>query len=198
MQLVCLGNPHLSAEEFRQLASLTSGLVRHEAVDVVVTSGREVMAEARRGGHAQQLERFGATLLTDTCWCMLDEPVVPPTASSLITNSAKYAHYAPGLTGRQVRFSSLQGCVAAATSGLAPPRPIARWLGGSAGVEGRRAADGGAVAAPGNASAGPPPRAAARGPLGRRALFTGPDAARALVRGGGGVRLARSALRTRS
>jgi predicted aconitase len=35
--------------------------------------------------------------VNDTCWCMLTEPVVPVGSEALITNSAKYAHYAPGL-----------------------------------------------------------------------------------------------------
>jgi len=77
-------------------------------------------------GHAAALEHFGARLLTDTCWCMLGEPVVPPAARTLLTNSAKFAHYGPGLLDRQVRFASLAGCVAAACTGLAPPRPA--WV----------------------------------------------------------------------
>ena len=57
---------------------------------------------------------------------MLGEPVVPPAAVTLVTNSAKFAHYAPGLVGRQVRFASLEGCVAAALTGRVP-RAAPRW-----------------------------------------------------------------------
>ena len=57
---------------------------------------------------------------------MLGEPVVPPAAITLVTNSAKFAHYAPGLVGRQVRFASLEGCVAAALTGRVPRAPP-RW-----------------------------------------------------------------------
>ena len=57
---------------------------------------------------------------------MLTEPVVPPAAVTLVTNSAKFAHYAPGLVGRQVRFASLEGCVAAALTGRVP-RAAPRW-----------------------------------------------------------------------
>lgn len=90
----------------------------------------EVLAESRRLGFAALLEAFGADLLSDTCWCMLGEVVPPPRAvkgTALITNSAKYAHYAPGLVRRQVRFGSLQSCVEAACTrrvGGLPP-----WLG---------------------------------------------------------------------
>ena len=44
-----------------------------------------------------------------------------------MTNSGKYAHYGPGLSGRAVRFGSLADCVAAAvTGGLR--RGLPDWL----------------------------------------------------------------------
>lgn len=87
----------------------------------MITSSRQVVAQAEAAGHLATLQAFGARLVTDTCWCMLDEPLVPPGARTLMTNSAKYAHYAPGLVGRQVRFAGLAGCVEAAVGGRAPP-----------------------------------------------------------------------------
>jgi predicted aconitase len=45
----------------------------------------------------------------------------------LMTNSGKYAHYAPGLCGREVRFGSLSDCADAAETGAAPKQmPV--WL----------------------------------------------------------------------
>lgn len=73
------------------------------------------------------LKAFGARLVTDTCWCMLDEPLVPPGARTLMTNSVTYAHYAPGLTGRQVRFAGLADCVEAGVGGRAPAG-LPAWL----------------------------------------------------------------------
>ena len=73
--------------------------------------------KARAAGDVKVLEDFGAQLLNDTCWCMIGEPVIPPSCTTLITNSAKYAHYGPGLAGRQVHFGSLAACVEAACSG---------------------------------------------------------------------------------
>jgi hypothetical protein len=57
---------------------------------------------------------------------MLTEPVVPVGSSTLLTNSAKYAHYAPGLVNRKVRFNTLAACVEAAATGEAAPPPA--WL----------------------------------------------------------------------
>ena len=65
--------------------------------------------------------------------CMLTEPVVPVLARTILTNSAKYAHYGPGLIGRRFRFANLEGCVAASITGRAPTtRPA--WLGGATGA----------------------------------------------------------------
>eukprot|EP00929_Paragymnodinium_shiwhaense_P008015 TRINITY_DN111934_c0_g1_i1.p1 TRINITY_DN111934_c0_g1~~TRINITY_DN111934_c0_g1_i1.p1 ORF type:complete len:639 (-),score=84.44 TRINITY_DN111934_c0_g1_i1:434-2350(-) len=135
IDLVALGNPHLSLDECRELASLVGGgggeetLPKHPEVNVVVTLGRSVHSQASAAGYTKILEAFGAQFITDTCWCMLTEPVVPTTSETLITNSAKYAHYAPGLVNRKVRFSSLAGCIQAARTGTAPTRPSFRELG---------------------------------------------------------------------
>ena len=92
----------------------------------MLTVGREVR-EGAADGDARAIEDFGCELVSDTCWCMLREPVVPARARTLLTNSAKYAHYAPGLVGRRVRFASLERCVEAAVRGtVSDARP--RWL----------------------------------------------------------------------
>jgi len=46
---------------------------------------------------------------------------------TLMTNSGKYAHYAPGLVGRAVRFDSMAACVEAACTGKAR-QGLPAWL----------------------------------------------------------------------
>jgi cis-L-3-hydroxyproline dehydratase len=117
--LVALGNPHFSLSECAALARLCTGRRKHPEVALVITCGRQVLEQARQAGHIALLEAFGAQFVTDTCWCMLGEPVLPVTAKTLMTNSGKYAHYAPGLVGRRVHFSGLAACVEAACTGRA-------------------------------------------------------------------------------
>ncbi len=128
IELVSLGNPHFSLSEFARLAGLVRGRMRSPGVSVVVTCGRAVQLAARDAGYIAEIERFGATIMTDTCWCMIGEPMVPPAARTLMTNSGKYAHYAPGLVGRAVRFGGLAACVEAACSGFSR-RARPGWLG---------------------------------------------------------------------
>lgn len=134
VDLVALGNPHFSVEEHGRMAEFCQGRLKHPDVTVVVTSGPQVLAESRSLGFGEQLEAFGAQLVSDTCWCMLGEvvpaptSVLPPESRTLMTNSAKYAHYAPGLVKRRVRFGSLASCIEAACNRVVPKtRPP--WLG---------------------------------------------------------------------
>ncbi|MCT4654329.1 MAG: aconitase X [Cohaesibacter sp.] len=117
VDLVSLGNPHFSLGEFRALAALCEGKVKSPSCEMVITAGREIIAQAQEAGYLAVIERFGARIVSDTCWCMIEEPVIPKTAQVILTNSAKYAHYGPGITGRAFRLGSLSGCVTAAISG---------------------------------------------------------------------------------
>ena len=127
VELVAFGSPHFSVEECRRLAALIEGHTRHPSVAVIVTCGRAVRDRARAEGTLHSLEVFGAQVVTDLCWCSISEPVFPSAARTLMTNSGKYAHYAPGLSGRAVRFGSMTDCVSAAQTGRAPASPPA-WL----------------------------------------------------------------------
>jgi len=117
VDMICLGNPHFSFTECEALASLCKGRTRSPDVAVVVTLGRAIHAQCETAGIVSQLEAFGVQLVNDTCWCMLQQPVIPPAGSILMTTSAKYAHYAPGLVNRYIHFGSLADCVDTACAG---------------------------------------------------------------------------------
>ena len=126
VDLVAIGSPHASREELRALASALAG--RRARIETIVTAGVDVIAAAREEGVIAALEACGVRVIADLCWCTIAEPVFPPAARSLMTNSGKYAHYAFGLSGRPARFGGLADCVEAALTGLAP-EGAPRWLG---------------------------------------------------------------------
>jgi predicted aconitase/predicted aconitase with swiveling domain len=127
IDLVSLGNPHFSFSECEKLAALCRGRTKHKDVTVVVTCGRATHDKIREAGMLLELERFGVQFVTDTCWCMITEPLIPQTAETIMTNSGKYAHYGPGLTGRSFHFGSLAACVEAACTGVTSDAPPL-WL----------------------------------------------------------------------
>jgi predicted aconitase len=114
LDLVVLGSPHFSLAEFRALAALLHGR-RHPAVRFLVTTSRAVAHLARQAGLLEPLEAFGGEVTVDTC--ILASPMLPPEIRRLMTNSGKYAYYAPGLLGAQVAYGSLEDCVRSATAG---------------------------------------------------------------------------------
>lgn len=125
VDLVAIGSPHASLQECRALADALAG--RRVTIATIVTAGRQVIAAARTEGTLARLEASGVQVLPDLCWCSISEPVFPPGARTVMTNSGKYAHYGPGLSGRALRFGGLAACAGAAVSGHAP-RALPGWL----------------------------------------------------------------------
>ncbi len=133
LDLVVLGSPHFSLAEFRALAPLVSGGRRHPAVRMLVTTSRIMRDLADAAGLLDPLRAFGIELTVDTC--ILATPMLPAGIRTLMTNSGKYAYYAPGLLGTTVAFGTLRDCVASAVAGrieiddsawrahVAPPSP---------------------------------------------------------------------------
>ena len=115
LDMVVLGSPHFSLHEFGRLASLLKGKVRHPAVKFLVTSSRAMTQLAQRAGFLEPLKAFGAQITVDTC--ILTSPMLPPEIMHLMTNSAKFAYYTPGLLGRKISFGSLEDCVNSALEG---------------------------------------------------------------------------------
>jgi cis-L-3-hydroxyproline dehydratase len=125
VELVAIGSPHASAPECRALAAHLAG--RATRIPTIVTAGRQIIAELAADGTLALLKAADVQVLPDLCWCSISEPVFPPETRTVLTNSGKYAHYGPGLSGRALRFASLAACAEAACSGqLAKSLPP--WL----------------------------------------------------------------------
>lgn len=127
VDLVAFGSPHASLDECHVIADAFASRRRQDGVAVILTMGRDMMARARRDGVLGRLEESGIKVVPDICWCSISEPVFPPEARTVMTNSGKYAHYGPGLSGRTVRFGTLDDCVTAALVGRVPVR-LPAWL----------------------------------------------------------------------
>jgi len=115
VDLVAFGSPHCSLEECRHLANLMQSKRASPGVDVFITTSRAVYQILERSALLTTLTDFGAKVTADTC--IVVAPLVKPGTKLLMTNSAKYAHYGPGLLGLETVFSSTEACVASAMSG---------------------------------------------------------------------------------
>ena len=127
--LIALGNPHFSLTEFAALAELCRGRTKSPGVAMIITCGRETMTAATAAGYVEQLTDFGADVVNDTCWCLVDDTILASTSRAITTNSAKYAHYGSSTTARGFHLRSLRESVDAACRGTVAAGPP-RWLSG--------------------------------------------------------------------
>jgi predicted aconitase len=112
---VSLGTPHASIEELRAIADELDGDRVAAGVELLVSTSRDVLEAAEAEGTARQLREAGAELLVDTCSYL--GPVLRPTPLPVMTDSAKWAWYAPANIGARVAFGSRRECLRSAVSG---------------------------------------------------------------------------------
>ncbi|HEY6568625.1 MAG TPA: aconitase X catalytic domain-containing protein [Actinomycetota bacterium] len=110
---VSVGTPHMSVAGFERLASLADG--RRFAVPFYVNTGRDVLRVAEGAGTAAVAMAAGATMVTDTCTYIT--PVIAHGVGPVVTDSAKWAWYAPSNLGVEVAIASLEECIRSAVEG---------------------------------------------------------------------------------
>lgn len=116
LDAVCIGTPHFSLTEFAKLDAVLTDLDPPAlAAPFYVSTGRWVWEEARRRGHLERAERLGVTVVVDTC--TYNTSILDEDATRAMTNSGKWAYYAPGNIGVDVAFGSLRECVLSAAAG---------------------------------------------------------------------------------
>jgi len=116
---VCLGTPHFSLTEFAGLARLLDGRRRDARVEVYVSTSREIAATVEADPEFASLARFGVKIVVDTCTYVTR--VVRSEQGAILTNSAKWAHYAPGNMRQKIGLMTLERCIRSAESGRVAP-----------------------------------------------------------------------------
>lgn len=108
---VSIGTPHASVAELEDLATACAGL--RTRVPFYVSTGRDVLASVSE--LVPVIQAFGATLVTDTCTYVT--PIMNAPDGVVMTNSGKWAYYAPGNLGVEVVLGTLDDCVRSAAAG---------------------------------------------------------------------------------
>ncbi|MCY3963851.1 MAG: aconitase X catalytic domain-containing protein [Acidobacteria bacterium] len=116
IDVVALGSPHFSPREFAELLPLVERHPPSAGVEFVVCTNRLSLDFLEREGALERLRAFGVRVVVDTC--VVVAPILrTPAGGVLMTNSGKFAHYAPGNVGFDVVFGSLAECVRSAQAG---------------------------------------------------------------------------------
>ena len=113
---VSLGTPHASLTELQTIERELAGNRPAVGVELMVSTGRHILADAEEVGLARRLRALGVELLVDTCSYIA--PVLRPSPLPAMTDSAKWAFYAPGNIGAEVVFGSVRECIRSAVSGV--------------------------------------------------------------------------------
>ncbi|MDH3498829.1 MAG: aconitase X catalytic domain-containing protein [Acidimicrobiia bacterium] len=111
LRTVNLGTPHYSARQLATLVEVLAGRSVHPDVTLYVNTSRDVLAASDT---AATLADLGAQIVTDTCTYVT---AILDGAGTAMTDSGKWAHYAPGNLGLDVVFASLEECVESAVAG---------------------------------------------------------------------------------
>ncbi|HET6987262.1 MAG TPA: aconitase X catalytic domain-containing protein [Kribbella sp.] len=114
LDAVSVGTPHASYAECARLAELV-GSGPALKVPFYLSTGRATRARAAETGVLQVLEAAGVTVVVDTCTYVTS--ILAPGWKNVMTNSGKWAHYAPGNINVSAVLGSLDECVASARAG---------------------------------------------------------------------------------
>ena len=111
LDAVSVGTPHASYDECVRLAELVVG----PPLKLPFYLSTSRATKDRLGDGLHVLEQAGVTVVVDTCTYVT--AILQPTWKRVMTNSGKWAHYAPGNLNVTAVLGSLAECVASARAG---------------------------------------------------------------------------------
>ena len=105
--LICLGCPHASLEEIKQVANIVKG--KSIKNKLWVCTSLSVKATADRMGYTQIIEKAGGNIVCDTC--MVVAPIEDMGFEVIGVNSAKAANYVPSMCGLDVVYDDVASLI---------------------------------------------------------------------------------------
>ena len=105
--LICLGCPHASLEEIKQVANIVQGKTIKNKLWICTSVS--VKATADRMGYTQIIESAGGNIVCDTC--MVVAPIEEMGFEVIGVNSAKAANYVPSMCGLDVVYDDVDNLI---------------------------------------------------------------------------------------
>lgn len=107
IDLVCLGCPHASLEEIKEVAAIVQGKTIKNKLWICTSVS--VKATADRMGYTQIIESAGGNVVCDTC--MVVAPIEDMGFEVIGVNSAKAANYVPSMCGLDVVYDDVENLI---------------------------------------------------------------------------------------
>jgi hypothetical protein len=111
--LIFVGCPHCSLNEIKQIAELIGDRKVKNGTEFWVCTSRHIKEKA--GKYVEKIEKSGCHVLTDTCAVVTWTDKLG--IKTIMTNSAKTAHYAPTLNKAETILTPLKNCLQTALKG---------------------------------------------------------------------------------
>ena len=105
--LICLGCPHASLEEIKQVADIVKN--REIKNKLWICTSISVKATSDRMGFTQIIEKSGGNVVCDTC--MVVAPIEDMGFEVIGVNSAKAANYVPSMCGLDVVYDDVENLI---------------------------------------------------------------------------------------
>lgn len=105
--LICLGCPHASLDEIKQVANIVKGKTIKNKLWICTSVS--VKATADRMGYTQIIEQAGGNVVCDTC--MVVAPIEDMGFEVIGVNSAKAANYVPSMCGLDVVYNDVENLI---------------------------------------------------------------------------------------
>jgi predicted aconitase len=118
VDFVALGCPHCSVNQLAEIARLLKGKKVSDKVSLWVQTNVSIRALAKQLGYVDIIEGAGGVVTQDLC-VVLSRPE-DLGFTSLATNSAKMAFYAPGSNKIPAWYGNVERCIEAAVTGVWP------------------------------------------------------------------------------
>lgn len=114
LEFVCLGCPHCSMDEIKEIATLLKGKKISPALEFWVCCARPIKEKADELGYVKIIEDAGGKFACDTCMAVAP---LRGRFKSIATTSAKGCYYSRGHNLMSTKMGSIQQCVEAAIKG---------------------------------------------------------------------------------
>lgn len=119
---VTVGTPHFSSAQIATLAALFEGRTVSPSIEMYASAGRGTLTDPSAAVHVERLTQARVTFVADTCTYLV--PIMGvPRGTTVMTDSAKLAWYAPGNLDVEVVYGSVADCVESAVAGRIVRRP---------------------------------------------------------------------------
>lgn len=115
LDAICLGAPHLSIDEVGEVFELLNNIEWNLRIPLYISMSRSTLEVIDERGWADKFRDAGVNLVVDRC--VYFPGILWSDGLTIMTDSAKWAHYAPQCISAKVTIGSLADCISSGKRG---------------------------------------------------------------------------------